>query len=142
MLVNKVTDIIVQEPMSQLFSYTKNILDKGLILVLHCNKTESLSHEYRDRIYIRKDIILKLTEHGEMNQTSLLSYCGLNLMKHKDILDSLEKKEFIKKTELPWGNKKMIKYAVTEKGREFCKLVLEPYEEMFPRKERKDEEQS
>ncbi len=27
-----------------------------------------------------------------MNQTSLLSYCGLNLMKHKDILESLEKK--------------------------------------------------
>jgi hypothetical protein len=36
----------------------------------------------------------------------------------------------------------MIKYAVTQKGREFCKLVLEPYEEMFPRKERKVEEQS
>jgi len=107
-----------------------------------CNKMVSLSHEYRDRIYIRKDIILKLTEHGEMNQTSLLSFCGLNLMKHKDILESLEKKGFIKKTEEPWGNKKMIKYAVTQKGREFCKLVLEPYEEMFPRKERKVEEQS
>ena len=101
-----------------------------------------MSHEYRDRIYIRKDIILKLTEHGEMNQTSLLSFCGLNLMKHKDILDSLEKKGFIKKTEQPWGSKKMIKYAVTEKGREFCRLVLEPYEDMFPRKERKYEEQS
>jgi hypothetical protein len=35
----------------------------------------------------------------------------------------------------------MIKYAVTEKGREFCKLVLDPYEEMFPRKV-KDKEQS
>ncbi|HKC79356.1 MAG TPA: winged helix-turn-helix domain-containing protein [Nitrosopumilaceae archaeon] len=101
-----------------------------------------MSHEYRDRIYIRKDIILKLAEHGEMNQTSLLSYCGLNLMKHKDILDSLEKKGFIKKTEQAWGSKKMIKYDVTQKGREFCKLVLEPYEDMFPRKEKKDEEQS
>jgi len=105
------------------------------------NKAISLSHEYRDRIYIRKDIILKLAEHGEMNQTSLLSYCGLNLMKHKDILDSLERKGFIKKTEQPWGNKKMIKYDVTQKGREFCKLVLEPYEDMFPRSERKVEEQ-
>lgn len=100
-----------------------------------------MSHEYRDRIYIRKDIILKLTEHGEMNQTSLLSFCGLNLMKHKEILDGLEKKGFIKKTEEPWGNKKMIKYAVTQKGREFCKLVLEPYEDMFPRKAKRDEEQ-
>ena len=114
----------------------------NLILDLISNKTISLSHEYRDRIYIRKDIILKLAEHGEMNQTSLLSYCGLNLMKHKDILDSLEKKGFIKKTEQAWGSKKMIKYDVTQKGREFCKLVLEPYEDMFPRKERKYEEHS
>ena len=98
-----------------------------------------LSHEYRDRIYIRKDIILKLTDLGEMNQTSLLSYCGLNLMKHRDILDSLEQKGFIKKTEYPWGSKKMIKYAVTQKGREFCKLVLDPYEDMFPRKEKQEE---
>ena len=76
-----------------------------------------------------------------MNQTSLLSFCGLNLMKHKDILESLEKKDFIKKTEEPWGSKKMIKYAVTQKGREFCKLVLDPYEEMFPRREKKHGEQ-
>ena len=101
-----------------------------------------MSHEYRDRIYIRKDIILKLTEHGELNQTALLSYCGLNLMKHKDILESLEKKGFIKRTEQAWGNKKIIKFAVTQKGREFCKLILEPYEDMFPRKERDVQEQS
>ncbi len=101
-----------------------------------------MSHEYRDRVYIRKDIILKLTEYGELNQTALLSYCGLNLMKHKDILDSLEKKEFIKRTEQSWGNKKIIKYSVTHKGREFCKLILEPYEEIFPRKEKHEKEQS
>jgi predicted transcriptional regulator len=102
----------------------------------------NLSHEYRDRIYIRKDIILKLTEHGELNQTSLLSYCGLNLMKHKDILESLEKKGFIQRIEQAWGNKKIIKYSVTQKGREFFKLILEPYEDMFPRKEKHLEEQS
>ncbi|MGI0060021.1 MAG: winged helix-turn-helix domain-containing protein [Nitrosotalea sp.] len=101
-----------------------------------------MSHEYRDRVYIRKDIILKLTEHGELNQTSLLSYCGLNLMKHKDILESLERKGFIKRTEQAWGNKKIIKYAVTQKGREFCKLILEPYEDIFPRHEKRDQEQS
>ena len=106
-----------------------------------------MSHEYRDRIYIRKDIILKLSEYGELNQTNLLSYCGLNLMKHKDILESLEHKGFIRKTETPWGNKKLIKYAVTEKGRKFCESVLEPYEEIFPRsekggKEKNDKEQS
>ncbi|MGI0037079.1 MAG: winged helix-turn-helix domain-containing protein [Nitrososphaera sp.] len=93
------------------------------------------SHEYRDRIFIRKDIILKLSEYGELNQTSLLSYCGLNLVKHKDILDDLEAKGIITKTAEPWGNKRIIKYSVTEKGRQFCRQILEPYEEMFPRKE-------
>lgn len=95
------------------------------------------SHEYRDRVYIRKDIILKLTEYGELNQTSLLSYCGLNLVKHKDILDDMEAKGIIQKSEEPWGNKKIIKYSVTEKGRQFCRHILEPYEEMFPRRDAK-----
>ncbi|MGH9992961.1 MAG: winged helix-turn-helix domain-containing protein [Nitrososphaera sp.] len=95
------------------------------------------SHEYRDRIYIRKDIILKLTEYGELNQTSLLSYCGLNLVKHKEILDDMEAKEILQRTEEPWGNKKIIKYRVTEKGRQFSRQILDPYEEMFPRKELK-----
>ncbi len=95
------------------------------------------SHEYRDRIYIRKDIILKLTEYGELNQTSLLSYCGLNLVKHKEILDDMEVKGIIQKTEEPWGNKKIIKYRVTEKGRQFSRQILDPYEEMFPRKDLK-----
>lgn len=48
------------------------------------------SVSYRDRIYIIKDIILKLVERGELNQTALLSFCGLNLKKHKPILDDLE----------------------------------------------------
>ncbi len=63
-------------------------------------------------------------------------------MKHKDILESLERKGFIKRTEQAWGNKKIIKYAVTQKGREFCKLILEPYEDIFPRSEKRDQEQS
>ena len=87
---------------------------------------------------MRKDIILKLTEYGELNQTSLLSYCGLNLVKHKDILDDMEAKGIIRKTEEPWGNKRIIKYSVTEKGREFCRLILDPYEEMFPRRAKND----
>jgi len=93
------------------------------------------SHEYRDRVYIRKDIILKLTEYGQLNQTSLLSFCGLNLVKHKDILADMEAKGIIKKSEEPWGNKRIIKYSVTEKGRQFCRQILDPYEEMFPRRD-------
>jgi predicted transcriptional regulator len=96
-----------------------------------------MSHEYRDRIYIRKDILLKLTEYGELNQTSLLSYCGLNLIRHKDILEDMEAKGIITKMEEPWGNKKIIKYRVTEKGKQFCRQILEPYEEMFPRRDSK-----
>lgn len=92
-------------------------------------------YEYRDRIYMRKDIILKLSEYGELNQTTLISYCGLNLTKHRAIFDSLEKKGFIRKTETSWVSKRIIKYSVTEKGLEFYKRILEPYEEMFPRVE-------
>jgi hypothetical protein len=47
----------------------------------------------------------------------------------------MEQKGFIRRVEEPWGNKKIIKYNVSEKGMEFCKRILEPYEEMFPRKE-------
>ena len=38
------------------------------------------------------------------------------------------------RTEEPWGNKKIIKYSITEKGKDFCTRILEPYEQMFPRK--------
>ncbi len=63
----------------------------------------------------------------------MLSYCGLNLQKHKEILDDMEAKGLISRTEELWGNKKVIKYSVTLKGREFCDKILEPYEAMFPR---------
>jgi len=46
-------------------------------------------HEYRDRIFIRKDILLKLCEYGEINQSKLMSYCGLNNVKHKEILNEI-----------------------------------------------------
>ena len=103
-------------------------------LLISSSPAKQLSHEYRDRVYIRKDILLKLTEYGELNQTSLLSYCGLNLVKHKDLVSDLEQKGFIARLEEPWGNKKIIKYKITEKGRDFCRRILEPYEDMFPRK--------
>ena len=56
-------------------------------------------HECRDRIYIRKDILLKLYEYGNLNQTKLMSYCGLNSVKHKEILDDMAKKELNKMEE-------------------------------------------
>ncbi len=95
-------------------------------------------HEHRDRIYMRKDIILKLVEHGELNQSKLMSYCGLNNVKHKEILDELVTKGLITRTEEPWGAKKIIKYRVSEKGTELAREILEPYEELFPRSEEED----
>jgi predicted transcriptional regulator len=89
---------------------------------------------YRDRIYIVKDLILKLIEHNELNQTTLLSFCGLNLKKHKSILDDLETNNFISKTELPYGKRRMVVYKPTRKGIEFCTNILEPYEKVFPRR--------
>lgn len=96
-------------------------------------------HEYRDRVYIRKDIILKLYEHGEINQSRLMTICGLNNVKHKGILDDMVKKNLITRKEEPWGNKVIIKYSVSEKGKDILKQLLEPYEELFPRKESEDE---
>ena len=73
-------------------------------------------------------------EHGELNQTTLLSFCGLNLKKHKSILDELESNEFIGKDELPYGKRRIIIYKPTCKGIEFCTNILEPYERVFPRR--------
>ena len=90
-------------------------------------------HEYRDRIYIRKDIMFKLYEYGELNQTKLMSYCGLNNVKHKGIIDDLVEKEFIVRIEEMWGSKIIMKYRISEKGRAILKEILEPYEALFPR---------
>jgi predicted transcriptional regulator len=89
---------------------------------------------YRDRVYIVEDIILKLVEHGELNQTALVSFCGLNLKKHRCILDELQVNGFINKSESPFGKRTVAIYKPTQKGIEFCRSILEPYEKMFPRR--------
>jgi predicted transcriptional regulator len=88
---------------------------------------------YRDRIYIVKDIILKLIEYGELNQTALVSFCGLNLKKHKPILDDLELKGLVSRVERTSGRRTITFYSTTVWGIEFCRTILEPYEKMFPR---------
>ena len=92
---------------------------------------------YRDRIYIVKDVILKLVEYGELNQTALVSFCGLNLKKHKSILEDIEHNELIERRETTIGKRTVTIYSPTQKGMSFCRDILEPYEKMFPR--RKDE---
>ncbi len=92
-----------------------------------------LAKGHRDRIYIRKDILLKLYDSGEMNQSRLLSECGLNNSKHKEILEDLAKNGFIEhKNELE-GKKSISKYKITQKGIEILNEIFERYELLFPR---------
>ena len=88
----------------------------------------------RDRISIVKDIILKLVEHGELSQTALISYCGLNKKKHKFIIDDLESNGLIVRNEVFTGKRTITLYMLAQKGLEFYRTILEPYEEMFPRR--------
>ena len=80
--------------------------------------------------------MFKLYEYGELNQSKLMSYCGLNNVKHKEIIDDLVEKELIVRTIESWGSKTIIKYRLSEKGREILKEILEPYETLFPRSEK------
>ena len=93
---------------------------------------------HRDRIYIIKDVILKLVQYGELNQTALVSFCGLNLKKHKNIFDDLESNDLISRNEILHGKRTTAMYKPTLKGIEFCRSILEPYEKMFPRKKGDD----
>jgi len=89
---------------------------------------------YRDQIFIIKDIISLLTEYGQLNQTALISYSGLNLKKHKHILDRLESQGFISKS-ISENNKRQVTiYKATHKGLEFCQTIIAPYEALFPRR--------
>ena len=75
-----------------------------------------------------------LVQYGELNQTALVSFCGLNLKKHKPILDELEANNLIASVEKSLGKRIITVYKPTSKGIEFCKTILEPYENVFPRK--------
>ncbi|MGC2308177.1 MAG: hypothetical protein WA461_07225 [Nitrososphaeraceae archaeon] len=88
---------------------------------------------YRDRIYIIKDVILKLVEYGELNHTALISFCGLNMTKHKPLIEDLETKQLITRSQILIGKRAITIYKPSSKGIEFCKSILEPYEIMFPR---------
>lgn len=83
-------------------------------------------------------MLLKLFEYGEMNQSKLMSICGLNNVKHKEILDEMVEKEMIQRNKENWGKKSTIKYKISEKGRNIFKNVLEPYENLFPREDKDD----
>jgi predicted transcriptional regulator len=87
---------------------------------------------------MRKDILLELNEFGELNQSQLMIYCGLNNVTHKPIIDDMVEKGLIIRFEEPWGKQnRIIKYKVSEKGKEIAKAIFEPYELLFPRSDEK-----
>ena len=81
---------------------------------------------YRDRIYIVKDVILKLVEYGELNQTALVSFCGLNLKKHKPILEDIEHNELIERREATIGKRTVTIYKPTQKVWRFAAISSSP----------------
>jgi predicted transcriptional regulator len=66
-----------------------------------------------------------------------MSICGLNNAKHKGILDDMIEKGILSLEKEPWGNKMILKYKISEKGIRIMKEVLDPYEELFPREDKK-----
>lgn len=93
-----------------------------------------MTREHRDKIHIIKDIIVLLAQHGQLNQTALMSYSGLNLTKHKHIIDEMESNGMITRSVLRDGKRTVTVYKATLGGLEFCKNIIGPYEELFPRK--------
>lgn len=93
----------------------------------------SQSPSYRQRVYMDRDIILKLIEYGEVNQTSLISFCGLNINKQISLLETMENNQLITRTYKSLGKGSVAIYKCAPKGYEFCKKILEPYENIFPR---------
>ena len=92
--------------------------------------------EHRDRLYLRKDILLQLYTLGPMNQTRLVTCCGLNISKHHDILEEMIQKDLLAISRSKWGNRSIAIYSISQKGIEILKMILEPYEDMFPRKKK------
>ena len=40
----------------------------------------------------------------------------------------MSEKRLIERDEILWGSKIIVNYKITEKGKDFCKMVLDPYE--------------
>lgn len=64
---------------------------------------------------------------------SLVSHCGLNNVKHEEVIIDMVRKGIMSKIERLWGNKTLIKkHKLSEKCREILNMKLEPYEALFP----------
>ena len=88
---------------------------------------------YRDRIFIVKDMLFKLSKYGRLSRTALYNYCQLNLKSQHSILDELESNRLVNTTKVVRGKKSIKMYAVTSEGISFYENILDPYEKLFPR---------
>ena len=92
------------------------------------------AYKYRERSHIISDILLKLVEYGELNQTALMSFCGLNLTKHRAILEDMEARGLIIRETRTLGKARSVSlFRATHEGIEFFEAILKPYEKLFPR---------
>ena len=55
------------------------------------------------------------------------------MTKHKPLIEDLETKQLITRSQILIGKRAITIYKPSSKGIEFCKSILEPYEIMFPR---------
>ncbi len=80
-----------------------------------------------------RDILLKLVEYGELNQTALISFCGLNLTKHRSIIEEMEAHGLIRREVETFGRTRSVSYfKASPKGLEFFKEIMKPMRESFP----------
>ena len=103
--------------------------------IINSPRPRVAAHDYRDRVYIRRDILSKLLDHGELNQSKLMSYCGLNNAAHKGIVVDMADKGLIIRSEEKWGNKTVFMYRISEEGKKFLNDILDRYEQLFSRAE-------
>lgn len=68
-----------------------------------------------------------------MNQTAIATFCGLNITKHRSILDKMEHNGLIERTEHALGKRSITNYQCIPMGVDFCKNILAPNKKMFPR---------
>ena len=59
---------------------------------------------------------MKLYEYGELNQSKLMSFCGLNNVTHKEIVDDMVQQGFLERREEKWGKKMTINYKIAQSG--------------------------
>lgn len=62
-----------------------------------------------------------------------MSFCGLNNVTHKEIVNDMVQQGFLEKHEEKWGKKIIINYKIAPNGVDILTKLFAPYEKLFPR---------